>query len=122
MIKPMSLIFVAVLLLPAEADSSSPGTHPPLAPSLRVRRAAAAGVPPHERKLQSGDTTCYWIDDGNASPVSCYELSCTGDGAACVADEGTAMRDGSNLCEIASAFEVMSPNRTDCVWQYACCS
>jgi hypothetical protein len=105
----------------AEAGSSSPGAHPPLAPSLRVRRAAAAGVPPHERKLlQSGATSCYWIEGGGPpTPTSCGGLSCSG--ATCVADEDTAKRDGSNLCAGAWAFEVANPNRVDCVWQYACC-
>jgi hypothetical protein len=136
MVKPnLSLVFATSALVqswslssaatnPAtEADSRSPGAHLSLTPSARVRRAAAAGVPPQERKLSLQSVvpaSCYLLGQGGPpSPVSCNGFSCTGSN--CVADEATANRDGSNLCVGDWAYKVSNPNTAGCVWQYACC-
>jgi hypothetical protein len=134
MIKPtLSLMFVTVSLVQsslsspdfaatAEADSSSPtANHPHLqAPSSRLRRAAAAGVPPQERKLQNAQA-CFMVGGaGPSTPVACSQVSCSV--ATCVADEDTAKREGSNVCEENEAFAIANPNRTECIWQYSCCT
>lgn len=130
MIKPTTpLVIVATLVSSSSWAATRPATthvaHPLLAPSSRVRRRAAAdGVTPHERKLPlQSAASCFMT--GGAGPntaVPCGEVSCSTSATTCVADEGTALREGSNLCDAKGAFEIVNPNQTDCVWQYACCT
>jgi hypothetical protein len=120
MIKPaVSLVCIAALVSSAKADWSPSGAL--AAPSARVRRAAAAGVPPEERKLNQVEPVCFEISEGGyAAPVACDEVSCSG--PVCDADQGTSFRDGSIDCRKTGAFQLTNPNQAGCLWQYSCCT
>jgi hypothetical protein len=115
-----SLSWAATLPASEEVSSSSPAAHRPLlGPSTRVRKAAAAGVPPHERKLQfEPEMLCYVSRKTIGVPpveVSCIEVGQCSAPVKCI---GTAcLTDALASCEKEPFFKV-----TTSPLQYSCCT
>jgi hypothetical protein len=87
--------------------------------SSKIRKAAAAGIPAGERKLQS--TVCYQ-DGGNgqASQVSCGAVgSCSA--FACCTDPTSCFGLGQFWCEIANGFAIENVNDAGCPYKWSCC-
>jgi hypothetical protein len=127
MTKPIAIAFVAVLIsssswaatLPAsEADSITQAALPLLNPSLPVRRAAAAGVPPRERKLQPAGPVCFVFGtSGEAPPVlQCSYFGCSG--STSCAYESECVDKAKQTCQVDDGFEVAV---TGTGWHYSCC-
>jgi hypothetical protein len=109
---------VAATLMASKTDSRG-WVIPPA--SSRVHRAAAAGVPSEERKLQLGQI-CFVFETNESYDyilVSCDEVSCFL--PVCEADEESSYKDGAKNCAKIGAFEVTNPNEPGCPWRYACC-
>jgi hypothetical protein len=122
MIKPtIALVAVACFASPSalaatlpasEADiSSRQAALPLLNPSSPVRRAAAAGVPPRERKLQPAGPVCYVFGtSGEAPPVlQCSYFGCSGS-VGC-ADESDCLDKAKQNCQVDDGFEFRGRGR-----------
>jgi hypothetical protein len=87
--------------------------------SSKIRKAAAAGIPAYERKLQS--TVCYQDGgSGQASQASCGAVgSCSA--FACCTDPTSCVGLGQFWCEIANGFAIENVNDPGCPYKWSCC-
>lgn len=89
--------------------------------SVKVRKAAAAGIPPGQRKLDF--SACYTVTENMAVKVDCVVvgtcalLNCCDDEESCIAA-------GAGGSMNYNGFEVVSNSQTGCnsTWVYGLCS
>jgi hypothetical protein len=124
MIKPTTLVFLATFFsssLAATRPSDADASHANTPVGSGVRRAAAAGVPSEERKLQQNATVCYQVDVP-PTVVPCSAVTCTPSDV-CYTDQDSCLMDADYYCSSSryGYIAITNPNTADCAWMYACC-
>jgi hypothetical protein len=146
MIKPIFLVAVAAFISSSRVLVGADGGALALVAS-KVRRAAAAGIPAEQLKIQPSPAAAdrippsepqlhqdRWLQEAElkcweiGTPptptkiVSCLDagVECSG-GGLCCADTASCVGAGTSRCQKEGVFAIINLHQSGCPFQYTCC-